>query len=345
MRRHKIQGTYIKAAIAATHAKLQLAAYRKGLAAAARKTAAAMRQGKPCVSFTKGIEWIPDILGVTMSTSVQTSMTYCDTKSTGTQTPPPLRTFNIKVQTTDLIQTSTAATQCKPEPNYTQPTSIMNRILSEVSRKSKEPTSLFSSDSEQVKKNDIDLNTDLTGQQSDLEVPNEDHIPSPKFEPHQVAASVQIKKSHEVHNIELWILPDEQRPKDNSQMPKMLNHHPPSPPEGTLEVSTVSKVEQEKSLQQAPTESATETAQVAFSSPSKSQLQSNKETSQAWKKTIKRAKACTQAFSSHVDQDGWVAFRQSMIKNYGTTTAAVTQLVPQGRVVSKYKFKHTKELI
>ena len=143
MRCHKIQGTYIKAAIAATHAKLQLAAYRKGLAAAARKTAAAMRQGKPCVSFTKGIEWIPDILGVTMSTSVQMSMTYCDTKSTGTQTPPPLRTFNIKVQTTDLIQTSTAATQCKPEPNYTQPTSIMNRILSEVSRKSKEPTSLF----------------------------------------------------------------------------------------------------------------------------------------------------------------------------------------------------------
>ena len=88
MQRNKLLGTFIKPAIAEAQAKIQLAAYRKGLAAATRKTAAPLRQNMTLHKNVTHPEKVPDVVNLTKSTSVQTDVTIAALKQSSTQTAP-----------------------------------------------------------------------------------------------------------------------------------------------------------------------------------------------------------------------------------------------------------------
>ena len=72
MRREKIEGSYLKIVMQAAQARVQLAIYRKGVAAAARRTAALLRKTSPVAVPVSKLQKLPDIVSIIKTTATQT---------------------------------------------------------------------------------------------------------------------------------------------------------------------------------------------------------------------------------------------------------------------------------
>ena len=72
MRREKIEGSYLKIVMQAAQARVQLATYRKGVAAAARRTAALLRKTSPVAVPVSKLQKLPDIVSIIKTTATQT---------------------------------------------------------------------------------------------------------------------------------------------------------------------------------------------------------------------------------------------------------------------------------